>query len=90
MLKLNRRIGVTPTGPDGTFTRKDHLRGAGRAAATTFGLALVGTIAVDAGSASNVGISGVYAGVFIMCGLGCMLTFVACLAALVQAAVAKK
>jgi len=85
-VRLGMRIGVKPTGPDGTFTRGDHLRGAGLSARVAFGLLVLMVIAV---LMSGEKLDGIYAGIMVMCSLGLLMAGVSCLASLLRAAVGK-
>ena len=80
------RIGVKPTGPDGAFTRADHLRGSGLSARVAFGLLMLIAIAL---LMSGEKLDGIYAGIMVMCSLGLLLAGVSCLASLLRAAVGR-
>jgi len=84
-------IGVRPTGPGGTYTRQDHVRQAGYAFGTV--VVLVALILADAAMIHWLHgdrLDGLYAGVFVAAWLGALLAAVACVAYLVQAALARK
>ena len=79
---------LRPTGPNGTFTRKDHLRGAGLAAVVAVGLlALASLVALLAQAFNDGHLDGVYAGVVVACTLGFFLALAACGVSLLRAAV---
>jgi uncharacterized membrane protein YidH (DUF202 family) len=84
-------IGVRPTGPDGTYTRRDHLREAGYAFGVV--LVLVALLLADAAFShwfNHDRIDGLYAGVLVAASLGMLVAGVACLAYLLQAAFTRK
>jgi hypothetical protein len=84
-------VGVRPTGPGGTYTRQDHLREAGYAFVTA--VLLVTLILADGALVNRFNdgrLDGLYAGVFVAAWLGALLAAVACVAYLLQAALARK
>ncbi len=81
-LRLTMHVGARPSGPDGSFTRRDHLKNAGYAALTACGLVVAIWMTALAARWFNAGhLDGVYAGVVVGCivglcpsGLGCLLS----------------
>jgi hypothetical protein len=87
---MRTRIGVRPSGPDGRFTRRDHLRGAGVAALVAVGLFVLAVIVAGLAELLNHGhLDGLYAGVVVGCVLGFLMAGAACLASLVRGAFAR-
>ena len=90
-IRLGTRIGIRPTGPDGTYTRGDHVRGASLAAIVAVGLIVLADLTTWLAQALNHGhLDGIYAGVVVACILGSLVALAACAASLLRAAIGAK
>lgn len=89
-IRPGMRIGVKPTGPDGTFTRLDHLRGAGLAAIVGVVLIMISWGVIFIGDRLGHGKPpGWMLGTMIFCSLGLILAFAWCVVSLIRALIGK-